>query len=107
MAECHFHMNYVILWVKLSHSSYRSQKKVSIEEFKENQSRTAHHIKSSFFGGIRMSKTNEEFIKQQRVGDLPKVKLMAPSLDGGPDREVTVVYQRKANYGRPSFLKDK
>ncbi|QLG40371.1 MULTISPECIES: hypothetical protein [unclassified Paenibacillus] len=41
-----------------------------------------------------MSKTNEEFIKQQRVGDLPKVKLMAPSLDGGPDREVTVVYQR-------------
>ncbi len=57
--------------------------------------------------GIKMSKTNEEFIKQQRVGDLPKVKLMAPSLDGGPDREVTVVYQRKANYGTPSFLKDK
>nr|WP_186812417.1 hypothetical protein [Paenibacillus xylanexedens] len=54
-----------------------------------------------------MSKTNENFIKHQRVGDLPKVKLMAPSLDGGPDREVTVVYQRKANYGRPSFLKDK
>ncbi|MDR6717395.1 hypothetical protein [Paenibacillus sp. 2003] len=54
-----------------------------------------------------MSKTNEEFIKQQRVGDLPKVKLMAPSSEGGPDREVTVVYQRKANYGTPSFLKDK
>ncbi|MDN4605400.1 MULTISPECIES: hypothetical protein [Paenibacillus] len=54
-----------------------------------------------------MSKTNEEFIKQQQVGDLPKVKLLAPSLDGGPDREVTVVYQRKANYGIPSFLKDK
>lgn len=51
MTECHFHINYVILWVKLSHSSYRSQKKVSIEEFKENQSRTAHHIKSSFFWG--------------------------------------------------------
>lgn len=57
--------------------------------------------------GIKMSKTNEEFIKQQQVGDLPKVKLLAPSLDGGPDREVTVVYQRKANYGIPSFLKDK
>lgn len=54
-----------------------------------------------------MSKTNEEFNKQQRVGDLPKVKLMAPSSDGGPDRDVTVVYQRKANYGSPSFLKDK
>ncbi|MEC0195567.1 hypothetical protein P4H35_04410 [Paenibacillus taichungensis] len=58
-------------------------------------------------GEIKISKTNEEFIKQQRVGDLPKVKLMAPSSDGGPDREVTVVYQRKANYGTPSFLKHK
>ncbi|WP_405152405.1 hypothetical protein [Paenibacillus sp. FSL K6-0108] len=56
-----------------------------------------------------MSKTNEEFIKEKekRVDDLPKVKLMAPSVDGGPDREVTVVYQRKANYGLPSFLKRK
>ncbi|MEB4780884.1 hypothetical protein P5G60_03785 [Paenibacillus jamilae] len=54
-----------------------------------------------------MSKTNKEFIKQESVGDLSKVKLMAPSVDGGPDREVTVVYQRKANYGMPSFLKVK
>ncbi|MEW4426051.1 hypothetical protein AB1I68_00990 [Paenibacillus pabuli] len=49
-----------------------------------------------------MSKTDKEFIKhQQPVGELSKVKLMAPSADGGPDREVTVVYQRKANYGIP------
>lgn len=54
-----------------------------------------------------MSKINKEFIKQKRIGDLSKVKLMAPSADGGPDREVTVVYQRKANYGIPSFLKGK
>lgn len=54
-----------------------------------------------------MSKTNEESNKQKQVGDLPKVRLMAPSSDGGPDREVTVVYQRKADYGIPSFLKDK
>ncbi|WP_269056774.1 hypothetical protein [Paenibacillus tundrae] len=65
------------------------------------------HIKLSLFWGNKMSKTNEEFIKQKRVGDLSKVKLMAPSSDGGPDREVTVVYQRKANYGTPSFLKVK
>lgn len=58
-------------------------------------------------GGIKMSKTNEEFIKQKQVDDISKVKLMAPSLDGGPDREVTVVYQRKANYGMPSFIKVK
>jgi hypothetical protein len=55
-----------------------------------------------------MSKTNKEFNKQQKpVDELSKVKLMAPSADGGPDREVTVVYQRKANYGMPSFLRDK
>ncbi|PWW32713.1 MULTISPECIES: hypothetical protein [Paenibacillus] len=54
-----------------------------------------------------MSKTNKEFIKQKQVGDLSKVRLMAPSADGGPDREVTVVYERKANYGMPSFLKVK
>ncbi|WP_149096553.1 hypothetical protein [Paenibacillus terrae] len=59
------------------------------------------------FLGVKMSKTNKEFIKQKRVGDLSKVKLMAPSPDGGPDREVTVVYQRKAHYGMPSFLKVK
>ncbi|WP_181917410.1 hypothetical protein [Cohnella phaseoli] len=36
-----------------------------------------------------------------------KVKLMAPSSDGGADREVSVVYERKAEYGLPSFLKTK
>lgn len=54
-----------------------------------------------------MSKTNKEFNKQKPVSDSPKVKLMAPSVDGGADREVTVVYERKANYGKPSFLKVK
>ncbi|MCF7753972.1 hypothetical protein KQ941_05890 [Paenibacillus xylanexedens] len=54
-----------------------------------------------------MSKTNEVSIKHKRVDDLSKVKLMAPTIDGGPDREVKVVYQRKANYGIPSFLKVK
>ncbi|WP_165980193.1 hypothetical protein [Paenibacillus amylolyticus] len=53
-----------------------------------------------------MSKMNEDSIKHKRV-DLSKVKLMAPSIDGGPDLEVTVVYQRKAIYGMPSFLKVK
>ncbi|KAA8786747.1 hypothetical protein EC604_23245 [Paenibacillus amylolyticus] len=90
---------------KLNQSSYRSKEEVSIEDFKVNQELLTT-INNLFLGEIRMSKTNEEF-KQQGVGDLPKVKLMAPSLDGGPDREVTVVYQRKANYGTPSFLKDK
>lgn len=33
-----------------------------------------------------------------------KVKLMAPSSDGGADREVIVVYERIAEYGLPSFL---
>ncbi|QLG40553.1 hypothetical protein HW560_22255 [Paenibacillus sp. E222] len=54
-----------------------------------------------------MSKMNNESINNRRVDDLSNVKFMAPSIDGGPDREVTVVYQRKANYGMPSFLKIK
>lgn len=56
-----------------------------------------------------MSKTNKEFDKQNPISvvNSSKVKLMAPSADGGADREVTVVYQRKANYGKPSFLKVK
>ncbi|MBE7680087.1 MULTISPECIES: hypothetical protein [unclassified Paenibacillus] len=54
-----------------------------------------------------MSETNKECNKQKQVGDQSKVKIMAPSADGGPDREVTVVYQRKAKYGIPSFLKVK
>lgn len=33
-----------------------------------------------------------------------KVKLRAPSADGD-DRVVTVVYERKADYGKPSFLR--
>ncbi|WP_156395401.1 hypothetical protein [Paenibacillus sp. Root52] len=54
-----------------------------------------------------MSKANKEFIKEKPNGELSKVKLIAPSTDGGPDREVTVVYERKADYGLPSFLKVK
>lgn len=52
-----------------------------------------------------MSKTDKEIIKQNTFGISKKVKLMAPTTDGGPDREVTVVYERKADYGLPSFLK--
>lgn len=52
-----------------------------------------------------MSKTRKEFVEHKSHGELSKVKLMAPTTDGGPDREVTVVYERKADYGLPSFLK--
>lgn len=56
-----------------------------------------------------MSNTNKEFNKQNSVTavNTSKVKLIAPSPDGGADREVTVVYERKAIYGMPSFLKVK
>lgn len=81
----------------------RDQKEFTILD---GETRIAYHIKLSLWG-IKMSKTNEKFSKQKRVDGLSKVKLMAPSVDGGPDREVTVVYQRKANYGTPSFLKFK
>lgn len=54
-----------------------------------------------------MSKTNKELNNQKPVSNSSQVKLMAPSVDGGADLEVIVVYQRKANYGIPSFLKVK
>ncbi|MFX3637336.1 MAG: hypothetical protein ACE3L7_01675 [Candidatus Pristimantibacillus sp.] len=52
----------------------------------------------------RKNNDNEKSDQLKVLGS-SKVKLLAPSLDGGPDREVKVVYERKAVYGRPSFLK--
>lgn len=49
------------------------------------------------------NKEKEETL-QLNVEDTSKVKFMAPSVDGGPDREVKIVYERKAVYGRPTYL---
>lgn len=63
-----------------------AQEEVTIEELATLDKKTDYYIKLSLWG-IKMSDTNEEFIKQKRVDGLSKVKLLAPSVDGGPDRK--------------------
>lgn len=55
----------------------------------------------------RMNNLKSKNGTHRTTGEHSKMKVFAPSIHGGPDREVQVVYQRKAEYGRPSFLRVK